>query len=536
MRIILRPDRRRLTHLLPGAIILLALVARLIPGPRTIDDAYITFRYARNILAGSGFVYNPGEHVLGTTTPLYTILLTAIAIFTGGVQAPYPLIALIVNALADAGTCALLWKLGKQLHAPWAGLGAALVWAIAPYSVTFAIGGLETSLYIFLLTATISVYLERQYRLAAFLAALTILTRPDAAILIGPLVLDRLIEAVRIISGRIKGFQINLIEISAFSVPLLAWITFATFYFGSPLPHSITAKTLAYRLAADEGLIRLMQHYATPFMDNLSLGTAGIVIGLFLYPFLSLIGIRSLLRENIHIWPFLLYPWFYFAIFAVANPLIFRWYLTPPLPAYILSILAGAERIMTDLLKRSVKPHPGFQQLAASPSSFLTIIVPILVILVVPFSLSMRGWILHPDHGSGRPAPDMAWFKLELLYRQAAEILSTQITPNQVVAAGDVGVLGYFTRARILDTVGLNSRQTERYYPLDASFYVTNYAIPPGLILNEKPDYLVILEVYGRKGLLKDPGFLQEYQLLNKIPTDIYGSDGLLIYRKKPSA
>jgi len=34
-----------------AAIMVLAFVARLIPGARTIDDAYITFRYARNIVA-----------------------------------------------------------------------------------------------------------------------------------------------------------------------------------------------------------------------------------------------------------------------------------------------------------------------------------------------------------------------------------------------------------------------------------------------------------------------------------------------------
>src|SRR5215510_13476622 len=40
------------------------------------DDAFITYRYAQNLVMGYGFVYNPGEpSVLGTTTPLYTLLL-----------------------------------------------------------------------------------------------------------------------------------------------------------------------------------------------------------------------------------------------------------------------------------------------------------------------------------------------------------------------------------------------------------------------------------------------------------------------------
>jgi len=78
-------------------IFVLAILARIIPGPRTIDDAFITYRYVRNILAGIGFVYNPGEQVLGTTTPLYTLLLTAFGYFVGGQNAPFSNIAFIIN-------------------------------------------------------------------------------------------------------------------------------------------------------------------------------------------------------------------------------------------------------------------------------------------------------------------------------------------------------------------------------------------------------------------------------------------------------
>ena len=52
-------------------LIALAIFARLLPGARTIDDAFITFRYAQNLLSGQGLVFNPREQVLGTTTPLF---------------------------------------------------------------------------------------------------------------------------------------------------------------------------------------------------------------------------------------------------------------------------------------------------------------------------------------------------------------------------------------------------------------------------------------------------------------------------------
>lgn len=314
------------------------------PGTRTIDDAYITFRYARNLLAGAGPVFNPGEAVLGTTTPLYMGLMAGLGALSGGVDAPFPLLAVLVNALADAITALLLLQFGTRLGSARAGAAAGLVWAIAPYSVTFAIGGLETSVYVLLLTACAYAAFTRRRNLAAGLAALALLTRPDALILLGPLALERLACAIW------KKEPIRLSEVLLAGLPLLAWGLFATLAYGSPLPHSIAAKIAAYKLGPGEALIRLVQHYATPFMEyNLLPTPIAIGMGLLLYPFLALVGARRALRVDRRLLPWLLYPWLYLVTFALPNPLIFRWYLTPPLPAYFLCILLGADAVLQSL-------------------------------------------------------------------------------------------------------------------------------------------------------------------------------------------
>jgi hypothetical protein len=285
-------------------------------------------------------------------------------------------------------------------------------------------------------------------------------------------------------------------------------------------------------LGPEAAFVRLLQHYATPFQDHLTFGLPWIGVGLILYPFLFLVGARRALKANVHCWPWLAYPWLYFAAFAIANPLIFRWYLSPPLPALILTILIGLEGIFIDLFGKRTSPSS-----AKHLSGRLANIVVFALVVLAPFILSLRDWKLTPDHGLSRPAPEMAWYKLELLYRQAAEIVLAELDrsplPSPVLAAGDVGVLGYFTGLRILDTVGLNSPESTRYYPADPDYYVINYAIPPALILDQKPDFIVILEVYGRAGLLVDQQFQNSYHLLQKIPTDIYGSDGMLIFGRK---
>jgi len=44
-----------------------------------IDDAYIFMRYATNFATGRGLDFNPGEAVLGYTSPLYTLTLALLA-------------------------------------------------------------------------------------------------------------------------------------------------------------------------------------------------------------------------------------------------------------------------------------------------------------------------------------------------------------------------------------------------------------------------------------------------------------------------
>src|SRR3972149_11992101 len=44
----------------------------------TIDDAYITFQYARNVAIGNGPVFNTGERVEGYSCPLWVFLLAGI--------------------------------------------------------------------------------------------------------------------------------------------------------------------------------------------------------------------------------------------------------------------------------------------------------------------------------------------------------------------------------------------------------------------------------------------------------------------------
>ncbi len=49
----------------------------------------------------------------------------------------------------------------------------------------------------------------------------------------------------------------------------------------------------------------------------------------------------------------------------------------------------------------------------------------------------------------------------------------------------------------------------------------------------EQPDYAILLEVYARNTLRRSEAFAQAYEVYRRWPTDIYGSEELLVYRKR---
>ncbi len=289
--------------------------------------------------------------------------------------------------------------------------------------------------------------------------------------MLAPIALDHLLRVLR------KEEKLRWLDLLALLLLPLVWYGFATLQFGSPIPHSVQAKLGAYRLEPGEGLIRLIQHYATPFMAQEWIGTKlAVASGMFIYPLLSIFGMLQVWKVDRRSLPFLLYPWLYLIVFAAANPLIFRWYLTPPLVAYILLILVGLKTLLSNLYSGL-----GIKKLSVQFG------VNLLLMVLFPLGTLLSAWVLIPDHGLQRPAPEMAWYQLELLYRQAAIDVQPLLADGDTLAAGDVGVLGYFSNARILDTVGLNSPVATSYYPANPAFYVTNYAIAPDLIIDQQP-------------------------------------------------
>lgn len=154
------------------------------------DDAFISFRYVRNLLEGHGLVFNPGEYVEGYTNFLWILELAALwGLF--GVRpehaAPWLSIAYTVGTLV-----ALWWWLARSPSRHDRGLVAWMALGLLCSSATFAVwtvgGGLETRQFTcFVVVAVVCLAVHRRNRRGLLVASVCLaaatLTRPEGLLL-----------------------------------------------------------------------------------------------------------------------------------------------------------------------------------------------------------------------------------------------------------------------------------------------------------------------------------------------------------------
>ena len=213
------------------------------------DDAFISFRYARNLLEGHGLVFNPGERVEGYSNFLWTVELAAIwGVF--GVRPEYA--APWLSVAFTAGTLAvLLWwalrtpALAYRRLTAWMAVG--LVCSSATFAVWTSGGGLETRQFtFFIVMAVVCLARHRRNRWGLLTASLSLaaaaLTRPEgpliAAICIGWYAVQSMADA-----GQLRPDWRGL----AYLVAPCALIIIAHFllryaYYGEWLPNTYYAK------------------------------------------------------------------------------------------------------------------------------------------------------------------------------------------------------------------------------------------------------------------------------------------------------
>lgn len=217
-------------------------------GDWLIDDAGITFAYARNLAAGHGLVAQPGvPAVEGFSNPAWTLLLSFF--FALGLFDP----VLTPKLLASALVCATFWVLLRPAREAaegrgWLVLAPALLAVSTPF-VAWTTSGLENPL-VALLGALLAAHAvaaaergaDAPLMAAGACAALLALTRPDAIVLSAgvPLGLAVALGAGR---GSVRDGLAGLARFGIGFAPLYGgYLGFRLAYYGEWVPNTYFAK------------------------------------------------------------------------------------------------------------------------------------------------------------------------------------------------------------------------------------------------------------------------------------------------------
>jgi arabinofuranosyltransferase len=206
------------------------------------DDAYITFRTARNFIAGYGMRWNEAERVQSFTHPLWFLLMSGLAT----VLRDFYLSTLLASVLLSFVTVIVV-VLRATEHKTLGLLGLALLVSSKSF-VDFSTSGLENALSHFLFVLFLLELIGRwplrrwsrpdttepdAFRLV-FLSGLMTLNRPDTLLLTLP-------ALAMVLRPVWKSRRTWWLVAKAFA-PLVLWELVALVYFGFPFPNTAYAK------------------------------------------------------------------------------------------------------------------------------------------------------------------------------------------------------------------------------------------------------------------------------------------------------
>jgi len=387
-----------------------------------LDDAMITYRVAENLAYGRGFVYNVGERVQVTTTPLYALVLAVGTWLFGSA----PRAALALNLSLAALIPMLAYDLGRRLSGRFTGIGGALLLAFSPFLIMAF--SMESYLYAALILATMEGYAMARLRLAGTFAGLTAMVRGDGVLLGASLLIYDLIAHRRL--------RWRLI-IPAVSIPA-AWYLFALLYYGSPFPATLGAKVAQgqFNWLGQRFLDGLLSYW------NIWTQEQGHTT-LYLVPTLIVLGLIPVIRSERR-WLILIgRDALYLTAFVALGVPAAEWYYAPLMPGVALMTARGIQFIAEGIVYFVTKLISGRWSVVSGRVLQITVAAALIIILLTAIYPISTGIIQQNPNWKAKIYPDTARW------------IAANTNQSANFATIDIGHLGYWSGRHIIDIVGL---------------------------------------------------------------------------------
>ncbi len=398
-----------------------------------LDDAWIHQTYARNLAQTGSWAYVPGQPSAGSTSPLWTLLLTA----GYALGVPYRAWAALLGGLSVALAAWMAGRLARQLFG-WAAGGwpfVALLCAAEWHMLWAGASGMETALFAGLCLAAVSQGLRvaRDDGVPSWIAwgllgGLAVLTRPEGLIpfaLSGAAVLAA--RRREFSGGQWRAVGKRYASAAAgFLLLVLPYLGFNWRISGAIFPNTFYAKQVEYAEVVEgvSWLLRVARVVGVQFVGG----------QLLLVPGLVAAGVELARRRR---WlAYLPAVWWLVTVFLYASRLPVTYqhgrYQMPVIPVLLIYGVPG-----TWLLLSKASTTVGR---AAARALVLAAGVVFAAFLVI---------------GGQAYLADVRIIDSEMV--DVAHWLNENTPDDALVAVHDIGAIGYFARRPLLDLAGLVS-------------------------------------------------------------------------------
>jgi arabinofuranosyltransferase len=428
------PRVTRWAALAVACVVLVFHQARL--QPWTLDDAFISMRYAWNLAHGHGLVFNPGEPVEGYTNFLWTVLLAPAAL----VGKDMVLWAKALGVLCTIGTLCLVafadrWLPGMTARgATW----SVLLLGTSGVFTRWSLSGMESPLVGVLVLAALLVHVRDARGVATgMMAAVAGLARPDANLVLVPILADAFASR--------RGAWARLAGFALVAVPYNAWRVWT---YGDLFPNTFYVKVGGTVAALARGAF-----YANDFL--------GVEIGLVLLVAVGVFAGERLLAAGTRAFPLYLLAHLLYVV-AVGGDVFqgFRFF-SPVLP-----VLACCAGIAVTEARRGAAA--GAVAIAIHGGT-----------LLANDQLSQSGEISDVGERIGK------W-------------LRACAPPDAVLATNIAGAVPFYSRLETIDMLGLNDRHiAHREMPAMGEGKAGHEKGDGAYVLSKAPDYVVFGALKG---------------------------------------
>ncbi|MDX1383175.1 MAG: hypothetical protein R3190_05985 [Thermoanaerobaculia bacterium] len=445
------------------------------------DDAFISLTYARNLLAGDGLTWS-GEKIEGYSNFLFVLLTAGL----GGLGIDLVAAGRIVGAAFGIATVAAglsLWgaarkdsgtSLGAASERALTGLYAFLLLTSVPL-VAWSLGGLETTLFAFLVTMGVRSTLAAVGTGGGGPAVaggawfgLAVLARPDG----GVFWLAALsFLAARAATGRARALPALACAAGALAVlvPYAAW---KLWYFGDLVPNTWYAKSagipLAYKLR--QGLAYLSSFIATPP-----------ALALFAAAALVVRPLGAVRGSAVHLATWTSLVFFAYQLAVGGDFMAYFRFFAPLVPLLALIVVGVARELLAC----------GREALALALAGSIAVLG---AAALVPLATA-------PGSASA------------LVVEVAAPHIESEWSPGALVAINASGALPYYRPDyRYVDMLGLNDRHIARRSVTQPRGRVGHLKGDGDYVLGRAPDYLLLGFPYGAEEV--EPVFLGDREIL----------------------